>query len=496
MKTITNKEKYRVLEKSDLQSLKDMNEEIKKSKFRQKFHIQPITGLLNDPNGFCFFHDEWHIFYQWFPFGATHGAKNWYHMTSDDLVSWKNKGLALKPDTVFDNRGVYSGSAIVYDDKLNLIYTGNHKDERDVRHPYQCVAVLEDNGKFVKKDEPIINMSQNYTEHQRDPKIMYEDNKYYIILGAQDKDLKGRALIYVSDDIYNNWKLLGELKVKGYEDFGYMWECPDLIKIEDKYVLIFSPQGLQANGYKYNNIYQNGYLMGEMNFDTLEFIPESEFEELDGGFDFYASQSANQNVYENTAVLMAWMGLPDSSYTTDDENWSGCLTLPRELSIKNGKLIQKPARNLKIIRDDVITSHISKNYLQKIKTPLEIKLEDINSKNLEINIFSDKNNSSNSGFKISFDNKKCEFTIDRGSLLNKINTNQGFTRTIKLDMLDKLDIFIDNSSIEIFINDGEYTMTSRVFPTDEECMLYIKAEDNIKLEMCRLKELMNEEFVI
>ena len=115
----------------------------------QKFHINPLSGLLNDPNGFCFYKGEFHLFYQWFPFGGFHGANNWYHTSSADLIHWKNKGLALKTDTTYDNRGVYSGNAFIQDSRMYLVYTGNHKDEKDIRHPYQIVAEL-DGKNFVK----------------------------------------------------------------------------------------------------------------------------------------------------------------------------------------------------------------------------------------------------------------------------------------------------------------------------------------------------------
>ena len=443
MKKITNKEKYRVLEKSDLQNLKDMNEEIKKSRFRQKFHIQPITGLLNDPNGFCFFDDEWHIFYQWFPFGAMHGAKNWYHMTSDDLVSWKNKGLALKPDTVFDNRGVYSGSAIIYDNKLNLIYTGNHKDERDIRHPYQCVAVLEDNEKFVKKDEPIINMSQDYTEHQRDPKIMYVDNKYYIILGAQDKNLKGRALIYVSDDIYNNWKLLGELKVKGYEDFGYMWECPDQFDLDGRQYLSISPQGLTPEEFRRQNVYQAGYFY------------QNEFYEWDYGFDFYAPQTFPAP--DGRRILIGWMGLPDIDYQnpTVQLGWQHCLTVPRVLTaLPDGRLAQYPAKELEALRQ--AAGHVAAGTETETTLPFDLEAETAGDFTLTI---------------------ERQLVMEYAAGVFRLRFADPAlgggreSRQLKLERCRKIRILADTSSLEIYLNGGEAVLSTRFYPLADKVSL-------------------------
>jgi beta-fructofuranosidase len=103
MKEWTREERYRVLKsKDEIAPLYEIN---KVSNYRQKFHVQPITGLSNDPNGFIYHQGKWHLFYQWCPWGAVHGLKYWYHVVSKDLIHWENEGVALAPDTVFDNKG-------------------------------------------------------------------------------------------------------------------------------------------------------------------------------------------------------------------------------------------------------------------------------------------------------------------------------------------------------------------------------------------------------
>lgn len=486
-------DKDRIISNEDIKELQILHSNIKKSKYRQKFHIQPVTGLLNDPNGFCYFENKWYLFYQWFPFDSIHGVKNWYLTVSDDLVHWKNKGLSLKPDKIFDNKGVYSGTSIIENGKLNIVFTGNHRDENNIRKPYQCIAELK-NGKFVKKP-PIIEMDSNYTEHQRDPKIIKIDDKYFIIIGAQNKNKKARLLLYSSKNLYSDWKLLGEIKINGYEDFGYMWECPDLIKIRDKYILAFSPQGLKQEGNKYNNIYQSGYFIGTMDFNNLEFFPDTEFEEFDYGFDFYAVQTANQDRYNDKSIMIAWMGLPDLKYTTDKEKWSGCLSIPRELKIVNSKLIQSPIEQIYLLRKKKIYSSITKRYSLKDINQTEIILNNISSSNFKMNICANQDKS-DSGFEIKYDKINRKFSIDKSLLYNKSNADYGLTRFINLDNLEKLDIFIDSSSIEIFINDGQYTMTSRIFPDANENMLYFNSDMYIDIELWKLGNGVEDEFII
>lgn len=503
MRNISLDEKYRVIKDEDRDEIRRRNKEIQKSKYMQKFHINPLSGLLNDPNGFCFYKGRYHLFYQWFPFGGYHGAKNWYHTSSLDLIHWKNEGVALKTDTTYDNRGVYSGNAFIQGDNMYLIYTGNHKDENDIRHPYQIVA--EYDSKNYIKHPPFISEHQDYTEHQRDPKIIKYGDVYYLILGAQNKDKKGRLLVYVSDDILGSWVFKGEMRIEGYDDFGYMWECPDIVKIGDRYVFLFSPQGLKSNGYKFNNVFQNGYIIGDIDFDNLTFSPVSSFEELDRGFDFYACQSAfirDEDMEEvkktlpsfskDKVLLCAWMGLPDSSYTTDEsEDYSGCLSLSRVLSIEDNKLIQRPVESVYSLKGDIICQDEMNSYDFEIDSPILIEIKDINSTKFSLKIYYDEKN--DKGFLVEYDENLL--TVKRDGA-NRINENQGITRVIELEKLNDLQIFIDSSSVEMFINDGQFTSTSRVFPTKNEYMVSFTSVDKVKFSAVKLETSVKNEFAL
>lgn len=127
--TWTTAERYRPYSDYSDEEKQEIKALAQQLPWRSTFHIEPETGLLNDPNGFSFFNGKWQLFYQHFPFGAVHGLKSWVHLTSDDLVHFDETGLVLYPDTQFDNAGAYSGSALAFEDYLFLIYTGNHRDE-------------------------------------------------------------------------------------------------------------------------------------------------------------------------------------------------------------------------------------------------------------------------------------------------------------------------------------------------------------------------------
>ena len=185
MREWTREEKYRVLK--DPQELWELYCRTRESRYRQTFHLQPVTGLMNDPNGFVWHDNEWHLFYQWCPWGAVHGLKYWYHTVSKDLIAWKNLGVCLMPGDTYDNKGAYSGSAMPIGDAVYLYYTGNHRDPDWTRHPYTCLAKLRDDGWTEKYPLPLFGAHPDYTEHQRDPKIIVDRKRgqNYIILGAQ-----------------------------------------------------------------------------------------------------------------------------------------------------------------------------------------------------------------------------------------------------------------------------------------------------------------------
>ena len=117
----TEQELARIVNERDEEELYELHEKIKESKYRCEYHIQTVTGLMNDPNGFSYFNGKWHLFYQWYPFAGYHGMKHWYHVVSDDLVHWKNIGLGMKPTLNYDNYGCFSGSGFVKDEFLYLV---------------------------------------------------------------------------------------------------------------------------------------------------------------------------------------------------------------------------------------------------------------------------------------------------------------------------------------------------------------------------------------
>ena len=137
-------------------------------------------------------------------------------------------------------------------------------------------------------------------------KVFKLNDNYYMILGAQRVNETGTFIMYKSIDGVK-WELIGELELENFpKEFGYMWECPDYVRIDDKDVLIFSPQGIDKEGNKYNNIFNVIYAIGKLDIDNLKFKVDS-YEELDKGFDFYAPQSFKGK--DGQVLMFAWAGI-------------------------------------------------------------------------------------------------------------------------------------------------------------------------------------------
>lgn len=460
----TKEKRYRRIDEADESEIQALSKLVETCPWRQKFHIQPITGLLNDPNGFSFYNGEYHLFYQWFPLGPVHGLKYWYHTKSKDLVHWENVGIAIEPKDFFDSHGAYSGSAIENDGKLYLMYTGNTRDENWERHPYQCLAVMGQDGIVSKLENPVISEIPNgYTGHFRDPKVWRTGETFHSVIGGQRMDGTGCTLIYRSYNLME-WEFAGELETS-LKDFGYMWECPDYFELQDRGVFIFSPQGLEPQGDKYQNIYQSGYLIGEKWTKENKFLHNS-FEELDRGFDFYAPQTMEDP--HGRRILVGWMGLPEIDYPTDKHGWAHCLTIPRELIINGDKLLQRPVKELKLLRGE-------KREIQAILDNELLVPDNFHGETYELIVDFIESNSEEFGIElrvgetekttIKYDAKTKKIILDRTKSGEPAGVQYGTVRRCDFDSGSiSLRIFVDVSSIEVFVNDGEEVFTARIFP--------------------------------
>lgn len=438
--------------------------------FKPAYHISPKSGLLNDPNGLIQFNNQYHIFYQWNPFACDHSQKFWGHYISDDLVHWREVSPALAPDRPYDASGCYSGSAFVHNDELYLFYTGNlkHGDNQQLRTSSQCLAKSKNGIDFEKVGIVIDGQPEGYTAHFRDPKIWRSGSVWYAVLGGQTDSLQGQVLLYRSKNL-TEWQFLGPVAgshIEPFGEFGYMWECPDMFRLNQTWVMLASPQGLAPLGMKYQNIYQSGYLTGSLDAEKAHFLA-SHFEELDRGFEFYAPQTFEDK--QGRRIMLAWMGLPEENdHPSIAYGWLHQMTLPRELTLRGNKLYQMPVTELTALRQ----SHI---HHQNIWLNGEISFPGVAGECYELRTVL-SNIQACVSLKLRSDGKQ-QYTLLHIDPINKIVTldrnhsgsGYGGVRQCQLDELTSLElvIYMDRSSVEIFINQGAEAFSARIFPDSE-----------------------------
>lgn len=415
--------------------------------FYPTYHLAPKTGLFNDPNGLIFDGEKYHIFAQWFPYDAMHGMKHWEHFITRDFQTFE-KGDLLIPDELFESHGCYSGGAILWEDQIVAFYTGNTRRSSDnQRVPHQNIAIFDKTGKLLEKRCIIDQAPAGYTEHVRDPKpFITAEGKIRFVLGAQRENLTGTCLVYEMDDLNSTPRLLGELAVQDFDNSHvFMWECPDLFQLGGKDVFIWSPQGKLREAMQFQNNYHAIYALGKLGGNVLN---AEHIEELDYGFDFYAPQT----VQNSDRILFGWVGLPDLTYPTDKYKWHSVLTMPRQISVENGVIKQRPI---------VKTGELQAVELQGEIANLDTCYLQINVENqpLELTFFG----------KLKFSYQNDMVTLDR-SATEQTDLMKQFdgVRHVKVEKLDKIEIFFDRSIVEIFLNNGEKVMTSRFFITNRE----------------------------
>ena len=437
-------------------------------RFRQKLHLMPPVGWLNDPNGLCQFKGVYHAFFQYSPLNAEGGVKMWGHYTSRDMIDWEYQGVTLYPDQPFDCSGVYSGCAFIEDGEMYLYYTGNVKlEDRDDydyvnsgREANTVLVTSTDGVNFGRKRLLMKNSDYpaDLTLHVRDPKVWKENGIYYMLQGARTKEDSGQAIVFRSEDKLH-WSF--HSRVKTNVKFGYMWECPDYFEVDGTKILSASVQGLTGDEWKERNVYQSGYFV--VDGDILGEYILSDYRLWDYGFDYYAPQSFETD--DGRRIQIGWMGMPDcEEYTnwTIEDGWQHCFTFPREVFVKDGIVRQRLIRELE---ERKILSEETKNRLKTKKyTVYEAVVSDISDDQFHAVL------AENLIVKYEKNRFVIEFINSRN---NKVSCGRKI-RYVEMDHVTDVRILSDESSVEIFVNDGAYVFSTRYYP--EEPGICIEAE--------------------
>ena len=534
-----------------------------------QFHLFPPQGWMNDPNGLCQFKSVYHAFYQYTPEWPANELRFWGHAVSKDLLSWETLPIAISPDAAFDKDGVFSGSAWIEtcnvsagdcghggvvaagscghggdgndgahdgaaaSEAMRLFYTGNVMDEThpeadgiDVgREAYEVMVTSEDGLNFSPKC--VVLKPNDYpstcTNHVRDPKVWEQDGVLRMLLGARERDTaagpaksadercdSGVVLIYDSSDCGESWTLHSVIRgandLGHREAFGYMWECPFLVQLDDQEFLSVCPQGLSEGAStepsagtesnadaepsagtepsadaskgsrlsdsanlqentssepldKWQNIWQSGYfpLPEGQRLINVETVFTDSFVLWDHGFDFYAPQTFVDD--SGRTILIGWMGIIDPTYHSYPEGIEFChnLTLPRELSLSDdGVILQHPVKELDAKRRECV-EFVADAVVKINQLSADIEITDISG---------DGTLTLNDALVLSY--SKGTFTL---KFIDEDTAAGRTQRSIRLKELFDLRVIVDGSTVEIYLNDGRAVFSTRWFPASERLTL-------------------------
>lgn len=441
------------LKQEDLK--KDLAEYIQNKKseinprYRLQYHVIPPVGWMNDPNGFSYYKEEYHLFYQFYPYDSVWGPMHWGHVTSPNLVDWTELPTALIPEKEM----CFSGSAVVKDDKLVLMYTGREITDIDPFFNETQYLAFSDDGVNFKKYEgnPVIASAPNGSPDFRDPKVWKHGEHWYVVIGSKTEDERGLVLLYRSLDLisWDYLTILGE----STGPMGYMWECPDFFELNGRFVLLMSPQGLESEGDRFKNTHQTGYIIGNFNYETFEFVPEVDFQEIDFGHDFYATQTMEHN---GKRILIAWFGMWEVPHPEDVDGWAGAMTIFRELEMVGDRIIMKPIDEMSILREESVFAGTWSNEVLEFHKTGEVLLSGDLNEIIEILI---EGKEGRDQVWIKWDPVTGKVSVNRSGEVRQVEWVPINSRSWRL--------FIDSSSLELFCGEGEVVFSTRAYPTGD-----------------------------
>lgn len=431
-----------------------------REKFRSIYHHTPLYGWMNDPNGMFYKDGVWHLYYQYNPYGSQWENMTWAHSTSTDLIHWKNHGEVIQPDALGT---IFSGSSVV--DKENT--AGFGKDAVVAFYTSagaaqtQSIAYSTDNGETFKKyvNNPILTSD---VPDFRDPNVFWnEEVKQWNLILAVGQQMN----IYSSKNL-KDWKYESSFG-EGYGNHGGVWECPDLLKMGDKWVLIcnINPGGPFGGS-------ATQYFVGS--FDGHKFTCESKPEVtkwMDYGKDHYATVSFS-NAPDGRIVVLPWMSNWQYANQVPTQQFRSANGLPRDLGLYsyNGEdyVSVKPSPE--------VFAAFEKKPSGRLQPAAYIEVTNIKS-NASIVLSNDK------GERVTmvYDGKNATFSMDRteSGVTDFHSDFKAKTVAPTNGVIKSMQIFIDRCSIEAFDTEGKVAMTNLVFPS--------KPYDKIIVKGCKVK---------
>ncbi len=417
--------------------------------YRSAYHHTPISKWMNDPNGMFYQDGVWHLYYQHNPFGTTWGPMHWAHATSTDLLTWEEHPIVLYPDSLGT---IFSGSAVIDTDNtagfganaIIAIYT-----QSEICGQNQSIAYSLDGGYSFTPYEgnPVI---MGDVPDFRDPKVTRDGDHWLMTLAC------GQEIRFFSSTNLREWTYLSSFG-EGYGNHNGVWECPELIKMGNQWVLLVS---INPGGPFGGSATQ--YFVGDWNGTDFKCIDNPEEQKwLDYGKDNYSTFTFH-NAPDNRFVALGWMS-----------NWQYANQLPT-IAFRSQNTV---ARDLSLYQDDAGEYRIA-----SVPSKETQAIRGRETKHLPATAVVDLELDGNRDVLITLSNKRGEkvimtldahrqtFSMDRTSS-GDCSFSHDFSACTTTPLFiahetHYITLFIDRCSIEVFGTNGEWTMTNLVFPSE------------------------------
>ncbi|MCX6318048.1 MAG: glycoside hydrolase family 32 protein [Bacteroidetes bacterium] len=455
-----------------LQKANAQNAPFYQETFRPQFHFTPPIHWMNDPNGLVYHKGEYHLFYQFNPFGNRWGHMSWGHAVSKDLVYWQHLPLAIpeEKDTM-----IFSGSCVV--DAQNTtgfatkpgevpmvaIYTGHIEGKSQSQH----IAYSLDDGRTWTKynANPVLDLGK---KDFRDPSVFwYAPQKKWVMSVVWPFE---RQVKFYSSPNLKDWQLTGSFGPAG--DTSGIWECPTLFEVpvkdqpgKSKWVLMLSPAPYMQ------------YFVGE--FDGTAFRNDNTGTKVyrpDYGPDYYAAIVFNNLPAAHKPVSIGWVNNWNYANDIPTTPWKSAMSLPRELTVKKMNnewtMLQEPVDRIESLLAKpvysgkaVVTGTKPLSYSgQQWDMECEFTVASLTKAGVKFAMAKDKY------AEIGYDAARKILYIDR-TKAGEQDFNPAFAKQNRYETAlnpingkIRLHILYDNSIVEVYANEGETVMTAQLFP--------------------------------
>lgn len=463
--------------------------------WRPKYHFTSEKNWINDPNGLFYLNGEYHLYYQHNPFENKWGHMSWGHATSKDLISWTHLPVAIpEVETKDTTTWIFSGSAVI--DKNNTSGFGTKSkppivamftaDQPKQRKESQFIAYSNDGGLTYSQylGNPVIDLNK---KDFRDPAVFWHDqSKQWVMTVAMVDERQVR--IYGSKNL-KDWTVLSDFGPAGYTRHG--WECPSLLPLQvdgsskTKWVLLVSSGG------EHGPLMQ--YFIGD--FDGTTFKDDNDGKKvgvLNYGDAYYAA-IAWRDAPQNKKILLGWL----QNGGRETYPWKGQMSIPHDLSLKateNGiELIQEPS--------SVVTKSLARYATEKALLTKNLSIN-----NTRINLNKERPFTGNAywleaefelgaatkvGFNIvenpdvtknvivGYDAVNQQIFLDCNTSETNVKSRRNQMQIAPMKAVGgivKLQILVDNSSLEVFGNGGEKVISTMIYPDVNATNLSVFAE--------------------